>query len=214
MAKKGTSGRPIGRGSDWADRAFGRGPTGLSAEAFARWYREEVAAQWEAVDLKAVAHVAGWLRAARGTKRQVFVAGNGGSAAIASHMATDLAKTAATGSGPLLRCVALTDNVSYMTAIANDIGYDAVFSRQMENLLNKGDIVILISGSGNSPSVLEAARYARRKGARTAALLGFDGGKLKSLVDVPLLVGCGQYGVVEEIHMGIGHVLGFYLRQA
>lgn len=189
------------------------GPGGLSAEAFSRWYREEIVSQWQSLDLKSVSRVAEAIVEAQQKGRQVFVVGNGGSAATASHMATDLCKTAAAPGKPLLKCVSLADNVSFITAIGNDLSFDKIFVRQLENLLRPKDVVILISGSGNSANLLEAARYAIKRGALTVGLLGFDGGKLKSLVEIPLLVPCDQYGVIEDIHMGIGHILAFFLKQ-
>ena len=189
------------------------GPGGLSAEAFARWYREEILNQWQSLDLKAVSRAASAIVEAQEKGRQVFVIGNGGSAATASHLATDLSKTAEAPGWPLLKCLSLTDNASFITAIGNDLSFDKIFTRQLENLLSPKDIVILISGSGNSGNLLEAARYANKRGALTIGLLGFDGGRLKPLVKIPLLVSSEQYGVIEDLHMGIGHVLAFFLKQ-
>jgi hypothetical protein len=90
--------------------------------------------------------------------------GNGGSAATASHIATDWSKTAERVGKPLIRCMSLNDNVAFMTAIGNDLGYDHLFSRQLQNLLQRGDVVVIISGSGNSPNVIKAAEYAREEG--------------------------------------------------
>jgi len=201
------------QGGDWADKIHGKGPQGLSPVEFGEWYRDEMVRRWQELDLKTIGVLAGWLKSARGTKKQIFILGNGGSAASASHMATDLSKTAAAKGKPLLRCLSLTDNTSFITAIGNDLGYDQVFVRQLENLLNRGDIVLMITGSGNSPNLLEAARFAKKKGAKTAALLGFDGGKLKKKVDLPILVPSTQYGCVEDLHMSVGHILAFYLKQ-
>jgi D-sedoheptulose 7-phosphate isomerase len=100
-----------------------------------------------------------------------------------------------------------------MTAIGNDLSFDETFSRQLENVTGRGDLVLLISGSGNSPNLLRAAKTARAKGAKVVSLLGFDGGKLKALSDEFLLVPSDQYGVVEDLHMAIAHVLTFYLKQ-
>jgi D-sedoheptulose 7-phosphate isomerase len=109
--------------------------------------------------------------------------------------------------------VSLTDNVPLITAIGNDLSFADIFSRQLENLLEPGDLLILITGSGNSPNLLKAAELARRRGARTAALLGFDGGRLKDLVQIKILVSSDQYGVIEDLHMSVGHILTFYLKQ-
>lgn len=202
------------QGGDWADKTYGTGPTGLTPRQFAQWYRERMLEQFHGLDTAAIAKIAGWLKAARGTKRQVFVIGNGGSAATASHAATDLSKTAMVKGKKPLRCIALTDNTSFITAIGNDLGYDRVFSRQLENLLNANDILLVITGSGNSPNVLDAVRFAKKRGAKTAALLGFSGGKLKRMVDVSVLVPSTQYGVVEDMHSSVMHILTFYLKQA
>lgn len=195
-------------------RDYNAGPGGLGPEEFAAWYRERSLEQWGRLDLGPLSRAARALMQARDEGRKIYVMGNGGSAAIASQWSVDLCKTASREGGKPLRCVSLTDNVPYLTAIGNDIGYDQVFVRQLENLLEKDDLVIVISGSGNSPNVVKAAEYARSKGARTVGLLGFDGGKLKSLVDIPVLVPCDQYGVVEDLHQAMTHILTFYLRQA
>lgn len=189
------------------------GPGGLGAAEFAKWYRAQTVAQWKALDLKAVAKVAAALEGARRDGRTVFVMGNGGSAATASHIATDLCKTAAVAGRPQLACISLADNVPFITAIGNDLSFDDIFSRQLENLLGPKDVVMLVSGSGNSPNLLRAAEYANSKGALTVGLLGFDGGKLKGLVKVAVLVESDQYGVIEDLHMSIGHILTFFLKQ-
>lgn len=189
------------------------GAGGLDAKAFAVWYRERMKAQWDGLDLEAIARLAEAVVAAQEAGRSVYVMGNGGSAATASHWATDLSKTAEREGHPPLRCVSLADNVAYITAIGNDLSFDEIFARQLENLLQKGDLVVLISGSGNSPNLLRAAELARERGARVAALLGFDGGKLLGLAHVPVLVASDQYGCVEDVHMSIGHIVAFYLKQ-
>ena len=114
---------------------------------------------------------------------------------------------------PQLACISLADNVPFITAIGNDLSFDDIFSRQLENLLGPKDVVMLVSGSGNSPNLLRAAEYANSKGALTVGLLGFDGGKLKGLVKVAVLVESDQYGVIEDLHMSIGHILTFFLKQ-
>ena len=202
------------QGGDWADKAYGTGPKGLTPRQFADWYRERMLEQFSGLDIAAIAKIAGWLKAARGTKRQVFIIGNGGSAATASHAATDLSKTAMAKGKKPLRCISLTDNNSFITAIGNDLGYDRIFSRQLENLLNPNDILLVITGSGNSPNILDAVRFAKKRGAKTAALLGFSGGRLKRMVDVSVLVPSTQYGVIEDMHSTVMHILTFYLKQA
>ncbi len=189
------------------------GPGGLSAREFARWYRDRALEQWRALDPDAIAALAAEIERCQAAGRHVFVVGNGGSAATASHLACDLGKTAAKPGAKPVKCVSLSDNAAFLTACGNDLSFDDVFCRQLENLVGRGDLVILISGSGNSPNLLKAAKLARARGAKTAALLGFDGGRLKGLVDVDVHVPSDQYGVVEDLHLAVGHILTFYLKQ-
>ena len=189
------------------------GPGGLSAADFARWYRDRALEQWSSLDIAAIARLADCLVRVEKERRTVWVIGNGGSAATSWHISTDFAKTASRPGRPQLRCLSLTDNVAFITAIANDLSFDDIFSRQLENVLVKGDLLLIVSGSGNSPNLLKAAALAKARGARTAALLGFDGGALKRRVDIPILVSSDQYGVIEDMHVAIDHILAFFLRQ-
>ena len=97
--------------------------------------------------------------------------------------------------------------------MSNDHTFDDIFIRQLDNLLQPGDAALLISGSGNSPNLVKAARFARQRGAKTAALLGFDGGKLMGLVDAPVLIASEDYGVIEDLHLAVSHIITFFLRQ-
>ena len=196
-----------------ASNMTGTGPGGLPPREFAQWYRDHEIEKWHELDLDAVARIAKVLEKAERKGSQVFVIGNGGSAATASHIATDWTKTAERRGKRLLRCLSLTDNVPFMTAIANDLGYDQVFVRQLESYLGRGDVVVIISGSGNSPNVVKAAKFARKKGAVTVGMTGFSGGKLRRLVDICLHVESDQYGVIEDLHMAAGSILAFYLKQ-
>jgi D-sedoheptulose 7-phosphate isomerase len=196
-----------------ASNMTGTGPGGLSVREFAHWYRERELEQWAALDLAAIEKIAKAFEAAEKQGRTVFVMGNGGSAATASHLACDWSKTAERKGKRLLRCMSLNDNVAFMTAIGNDLGYDELFSRQLENLLQKDDIVVLISGSGNSPNVLKAAKLAKKRGAMTVAMTGFTGGKLRKMADICLHIPSDQYGVIEDMHMAAGSILAFYMKQ-
>ncbi len=189
------------------------GPGGLSPAEFADWYRSQAVEQWRKLDLAALGRIAGMIEATRAAGRFIWVCGNGGSAASAAHIGCDFGKTAAVKGRKPLKAVSLCDNTAFMTAIGNDLSFDETFSRQLETVAAKGDMVLLISGSGNSPNLLRAAKTAKAKGLKVASLLGFDGGKLKALSDEWLLVPSDQYGVVEDMHMSIAHVLTFYLKQ-
>jgi len=139
--------------------------------------------------------------------RCVFVLGNGGSAATASHFALDLSKGTRVAGKNCLRATSLTDNVPLLTALSNDIGYAAVFKEQLVNFLSEGDVVIGITASGDSPNVLEAARYARSKRAKTIGLIGFGGGRLKEITDIAIILSSRSYRQVEDAHMVLAHLI-------
>jgi D-sedoheptulose 7-phosphate isomerase len=137
----------------------------------------------------------------------VFIVGNGGSASTASHMAADLAKNTIGPTMDRFRVMSLNDNVSLLTALANDDGYENVFREQLVNLIKPSDVLIAISASGNSPNVLNAIEYARSRHAQTVGLLGFNGGRAITLVDRPILVQSDDYGVIEDAHLVLNHIL-------
>jgi D-sedoheptulose 7-phosphate isomerase len=139
----------------------------------------------------------------------IFIMGNGGSASTATHFANDLGKGASRSGKLPFRVISLTDNVAWLTALANDEGYEHVFVRQLENHVRKGDLVIGISASGNSRNVLRALQFAKSRGALTIGLVGFDGGKMHKMVDESLLVRApvGAYGPVEDVHMILEHAI-------
>jgi D-sedoheptulose 7-phosphate isomerase len=142
----------------------------------------------------------------------IFVLGNGGSAATASHLACDLAKnTRATGLPPF-RVLALTDNVPQLTAWANDHSFACVFAEQLRALMRPGDLVLAISASGNSPNVVAAVEYARANGATTLALTSQNGGQLRALADLAVHVPTDDIELVEDAHMVIAHSLCVALR--
>jgi D-sedoheptulose 7-phosphate isomerase len=144
--------------------------------------------------------------------KQVFNIGYGGSAATASHMACDLGKNTITNNRPRFRVMSLNDNMPLISALANDVGYEHVFAEQLRNLIHAGDVLISISGSGNSPNVIRAMEYARSRAATNIALLGFDGGRAMELADEYMLVPIQDYGIVEDLHMVLDHILTEYFR--
>lgn len=171
-------------------------------ELLAAAYLADLQAALSTIDLGAILRIVERFRVARDAGRTIFIAGNGGSAATASHWVNDLGKaTKRSGQRPL-RVMGLADNVSWLTALANDEGYDRVFAGQLENFVEPGDVLAVISASGNSPNVLRAVDAARAAGAITVAFVGFDGGQLRELVDECLWVPTprGAYGVVESAH--------------
>lgn len=144
--------------------------------------------------------------------KSIYILGNGGAASTASHIACDL------GKGTLARVydrtekrlhvISLTDNVAIMTAYANDLSYDDIFTQQLQNLVEAGDVVIAISGSGNTKNVLNAVSYAKKIGAKTIGLTGFEtGGKLAGVTDISIIVKTNHYGPIEDVHMMIGHLV-------
>jgi D-sedoheptulose 7-phosphate isomerase len=138
--------------------------------------------------------------------RTVYLCGNGGSAALASHFACDLGKgTAYCNGGKRLRALSLTDNLPTLTAWANDSSYEDVFSEQLRNFVQPGDVTLAISGSGNSKNVLNALRVAREAGATTVGISGFQGGAMKSLCDVCVVVPSDNMQIVEDLHLAIAH---------
>ena len=162
--------------------------------------------------LAAMQKIVPLLLAARKAGRTIFFFGNGGSASTASHFVVDIGKATMRGDGARFRCVALVDNVESVTAWANDAEYSRVFSEQLKGLAQRGDVAVGISGSGNSPNVLEAVKVARALGLGTVGLTGMGGGKLKELVDVPLVVPSNSMQHIEDVHLLVCHLLTAYLR--
>jgi len=154
------------------------------------------------------------LRNAQQNKKRVFVFGNGGSAATASHMACDLGKNTRQPEQPRLKVISLVDNLVRLTAYANDEGYENVFSEPLLSQAEAGDIAIAISGSGNSPNVLKGIQTARQIGLKTIGLTGFEGGKLKEMVDICLVVASDSMERIEDMHLIINHILTGLLRNA
>ena len=167
------------------------------------------------IDPDAVGRIAQYLRSAGDRGSTIYVAGNGGSAATASHWVNDLGKATKCSEQSALRVMSLSDNVSWLTALANDEGYDRVFSGQLENFARPGDILVVISASGNSPNLVEAVEFAGQHGVFTIGFLGFDGGSLKSKVDDYLWFRTekGAYGLVESGHSLLCHILTTCLMQ-
>ena len=186
----------------------------VSRAGFASKYLKHLTELLERIDAKKVEQIILILEEATERGNTIYLLGNGGSAARASHLANDLnIGTRANGKRPI-RAVSLTDNLPMITALANDEGYAFVFVRQLEGLLSPGDVVFGFSVSGNSENIIKAFRFASKKGALTVACTGFDGGELRRTADLCLHISTpkGEYGPVEDIFTIVGHLIYSYLR--
>ncbi len=139
--------------------------------------------------------------------RMIYLFGNGGSAALASHFACDLGKGTANGTGKRFRVLALTDNVPLITAWSNDSKYEDIFAEQLVNFVQRDDIAFAISGSGNSPNVLRALKLARDAGAFTVGLTGYQGGKMKELCDQCMIIPSDNMQIIEDLHLCVAHAV-------
>ena len=185
-----------------------------SCSEYSRSYAAYLSRLMSGLDFQLVQKISDIFEEARQKGKTVFCVGNGGSAATASHLATDLGWGTRIEGAARSRAISLTDNVPYLTAIANDAGYENSFVEQMRGLFQQGDILVAISASGNSENVLRAIRYANENGGVSIGLAGFDGGKMKSECQLCLHVEtkAGEYGPVEDVHHSICHIVTTYLR--
>jgi D-sedoheptulose 7-phosphate isomerase len=170
-------------------------------------YLQQQKAALDSIPHEQVLKIVDRFRAALAEDRQIFVFGNGGSAANASHFITDLGKGASDKIGKRFRCLSINDNVSWLTALGNDYAYEDVFVRQLENYARAGDLVMAMSVSGNSPNVVKAVDWAKRHGAFTVALVGGQRGRLAEIADLPVVIDSRHYGRVEDAHMAICHMV-------
>ena len=185
----------------------------VSLQTTLRDYWDEVADVAAAIDLTDLERAAVMLLTCQARGRVVFVIGNGGSAATASHFACDLSKGTRRDGPPTFHVVSLTDNVPLLTAWANDSGYDRVFSEQLTALARPGDLLVAISASGNSPNVVAAVDAARSCGMSVVSLSGRSGGRLAHLVDVLVNVPSDTIEVVEDAHLIVAHSLCVAVRE-
>lgn len=178
-------------------------------------YVEEIKQVISNLDLNKIRNLADKIRDVKERDGTVFILGNGGSAVTASHWACDL------GKGTLkrfyndekrLRVISLTDNVATITAFANDLSYDEIFSQQLKNLIKKDDLVIIMTGSGKSRNIINAINIAKTTGAYVFSLLGFDGGEVIHLSNQSIIIPSKNYGIIEDLHLMIGHLLTIHLK--
>ena len=177
---------------------------------FPEVYKADLLRAIETVDLEKVNQAIAMLKQARDEDRHIFVCGNGGSASTASHFACDMVKGASFGREKRFRIMALTDSLPTITAYSNDVSYECVFVEQLKNFAQAGDVVMAISGSGNSPNVLRAVEYANSIGCRTIALSGRNGGKLGPVAEVNIQASNPHMGRIEDVHMIVAHMICYY----
>lgn len=180
---------------------------------FAAAYQKQLAGTLSRIPLDRVAEAAAWLREARDAGRQIFVCGNGGSAATASHFVCDVLKGCSYGREKRFRILALHDNLPTLTAYSNDVSYEQALVEPLKNYAQPGDVLIALSGSGNSPNVLRAVEWANAAGLRTIGLTGRDGGRLGALVQLQIHVPDMHMGRIEDGHMIVCHMLAYYFME-
>lgn len=183
---------------------------------FARNYFDYLKNVLDELDIESIEQVAEEFEAARHSGNTIFVAGNGGSATTASSMANDIGFDIIkkTNTDKPFKVLALTDNTSVITAIANDVGYENSFINQLIIHYRQGDKLLVLSASGNSENVVRAANWVKSQGGTVIGFLGFSGGKLKKISDIVVHVktGAGEYGPVEDVHLILNHVLAHWFQ--
>lgn len=182
------------------------------AEYFAA-YNAEFDRARAGMSLQDLQQLLGWLEEVRGQGRQLFVLGNGGSAASASHWACDFGKGINVGGSARMRVLCPTEQVSWFTALGNDASYADALAEQLRNWLRPGDLIVALSVSGDSENLVRAFALGRQRGARLVALVGAAGGRLRDLADLAIVIPSRDYGVVEDLHMTCNHALSQFIRR-
>ena len=182
--------------------------------SFPASYKADVLKAIETIDLDKVSQAIDIFKQARDEDRRIFVCGNGGSATTSSHFVCDMLKGASFKRDKRFRIMALTDSLPTITAYANDVSYECIFVEQLKNFAQPGDVVMAISGSGNSPNVLRAVEYANSIGCKTVALSGRDGGKLGAMAQVNVQACHPHMGRIEDVHMIVMHMICYYFMDA
>ena len=182
-------------------------------ETFAAEYLAETARLVASLDARKLAEVIEIMRDARDRGKRIYAVGNGGSASTASHFVNDMGKGASVGRERRFKVIPLTDNVEWITALGNDLSYEDIFVEQLRNHAEPGDVLLALSGSGNSENVLRAVRYANEAGCRTIGFSGFGGGKLKDQVQLSIVADSEHMGRVEDAHMVLQHVVCYFFME-
>ncbi|HXA64464.1 MAG TPA: SIS domain-containing protein [Bryobacteraceae bacterium] len=176
-------------------------------------YKAALLEALDRIDTSRVEQAIEWFREARDSSKHIFVCGNGGSAATASHFTCDIVKGASYNRDTRFRIMALTDSLPTLTAYSNDVGYECIFVEQLKNFAQPGDLVMCISGSGNSPNVVRAMEYANSIGCKTIALTGRDGGQLGPLAQLNVHVAVPHMGRIEDAHMVVCHMIAYHFME-
>lgn len=185
----------------------------MTQEFLAR-YTAQIAKTAAALDSGAFDALVGYMLAAYAQDRQIFVCGNGGSAATANHFVCDFGKNAVKDpDARRFRMLSLSDNVERITAFGNDVAFDEVFRQQLINLFSAGDLLVAVSASGSSPNVVNACRYVKERGGRVVAITGFDGGALKGIADCCIAFPLESYEQIEDLQMMLLHMLTCYIKE-
>ena len=183
---------------------------------FIKNYRNKLEKNLKNVEINKIDEICNLLLDAYCNNKNIFVIGNGGSAASASHFVCDLGKGTVLDKDSNMKrfnTISLVDNVPLMTAYGNDLGYEYIFSEQLKNLANEKDILISISASGNSPNIIKAIEVAKEKKMINIGLSGFSGGKLKEMSDYGIHITDNHYGRVEDLHMMILHMIAYKIKE-
>jgi D-sedoheptulose 7-phosphate isomerase len=176
-------------------------------------YRAALLEAIDLIDTGRVEQAISWFDEARRGSKNIFVCGNGGSASTASHFTCDMVKGASHKREARFRIMALADSLATLTAYSNDVSYDAVFLEQLKNFAQPGDLLMCISGSGNSPNVVQAMEYGNSMGCKTIALTGRDGGKLGPLAQLNIQVAVPHMGRIEDAHMVVCHMIAYHFME-
>jgi D-sedoheptulose 7-phosphate isomerase len=181
--------------------------------SYPKQYKAAVLEAIDRIDTSRVEQAIEWFREARDGSKHIFVCGNGGSASTASHFTCDIVKGASYNRDKRFRILSLADSLPTLTAYSNDVSYEHIFVEQLKNFAQAGDLVMCISGSGNSPNVVRAMEYANSIGCRTIALTGRDGGKLGPLGQLNIQVSVPHMGRIEDAHMVVCHMIAYHFME-
>jgi len=182
-------------------------------KSYVTHYLEDLKKVISDVEPEDIVKIIDTLKKANESKKQIFLIGNGGSASTANHFVCDFGKNAIKGDKGRYKIISLCDNISYITAYGNDVGYDSVFAEQLKNLMEEGDLVLAISASGNSPNIIKAVEYAKQKNGVVIGLTGGCGGKLKELSDININVPSNVIEQVEDAHLIFEHIIVYVFKQ-